>query len=156
MNPDKRFGQIEEILVEVLHKQDEHTAQIKQLANTSGKILEVALDAKDLAGEAKEIAISARGAAIEARDVAIEARDVATEAKEIAQRVERKVDMTAEAVAKLTVDTQTGFARVDEQFGEVNKQFGEVNKQFGEVNKQFDAVNGRLDDLMDFLKERLK
>ncbi|MCY7356863.1 MAG: hypothetical protein LH609_05230, partial [Rudanella sp.] len=68
MNPQERFGQLEEIMSEMLVKQDEHSAQITQVARSVGQVLEVALDAKDAAIESK-------GIAVEARDVAVEARD---------------------------------------------------------------------------------
>ena len=149
MTPERRFSQLEEVMSEMLAKQDEHSAQIRQVARSLGQVLGVALDAKDIATEARDVATEARDVAIEARDVAIEARDVAIEARDIALRAEKKVDMVANAVATLTVDMQKGFARVDEQFGQVNEQFGGVNEQLGGVNRRFD-------DLMDFLREKLK
>lgn len=120
MDSQKRFGQIEEILSDMLAKQDEHTAQINQLSKSVGQVLEVALDAKDIATES--------------RNIAIESRDIAV-------RVERKADSTANAVAKLTVDMQRGFAQVDENFTH--------------VNGRIDQVNGRFDELMSFLKDKL-
>jgi len=112
VDPQKRFGQIEEILSEMLAKQDEHTAQIKQLAKSVGQVLEVVLDAKDIATKSK-------GIAIESRDIAIESRSIAL-------RVEKKTDSTANAVAKLTVDVQKGFVQVNERINGVNERFDEL------------------------------
>ena len=49
------------------------------------------------------------------------------------ERFEREADMTAEALAKLTVDMQKGFAQ---------------------VNERIDGVNERFDKLMSFLKAK--
>ncbi len=131
MNPGQRFGQLEEIMAEMLQKQDRletlatKTFAIAENADAEVKIVNKKVDNLDAKLSAK----------IDNIDAKVDNVDARLSAK--IDNVDAKVETVARALANLTIANQVTHQQMNDRNEELHQQ-----------------TNDKLDSIMTFLKEK--
>jgi methyl-accepting chemotaxis protein len=134
MNPQKRFGQIEEVLAELLMKVD-------RIADNGGMTLDLAVNTDAEVKDIKQTVGRIDGDVTELKQTVGRMDSDAKELKQTVGRMDRQLDSTARAVATSTVQN--------------SKNFQEIKDQIAGIKSEFSEFKQTQQDILTLLKEKL-